>query len=157
MRIATDGSGGNQRFDVSVTTHPRTDLPNHPLAAARIAHAAVAVDSHSEGRDATVLGAALAQATGAELMLLAVEPDLPLIIPGLQRTRVRQETEAMLRETSAELAPTARRKVESESVPRGLERLIRNEHRDLVVVGSSRQGREGEVSIGRLPTLLASN
>jgi len=114
-----------------------------------LARLAAAVDSHPEGQDATVLAAAIAQATGAELMLLAVEPDLPLIVPGLQRDRVRRETEAMLNTTRQSLAPGARVKVTSDiSVPRGLERLARAEHRDLVVVGSSRRGPAGVVSIG---------
>jgi nucleotide-binding universal stress UspA family protein len=91
-------------------------------------------------------------------MLLAVEPDLPLIIPGLQRKRVRQETEAMLRETIEALAPDARRKVDTDlSIPRGLERLVRAERRDLLVVGSSRQGHKGTVTIGRLTRQLLSD
>jgi len=125
------------------------------LAGPAIAHIGAAVDSYPEGRDATVLAAAIAEATGAELMLLAVEPDLPLIIPGLQRKRVRQETEAMLRGTGDELAPNARRKIDSDlSIPRGLERLARAEHRDLIVVGSSRHGQKGTVTIGRLTRQL---
>ncbi len=114
-----------------------------------LARLAAAVDSHPEGRDATVLAAAIAQATGAELMLLAVEPDLPLIIPGLQRDQVRRETEAMLRHTRTALAPDARLKITTDiSIARGLERLARAQHRDLLVVGSSRRGPEGLVSIG---------
>ena len=114
-----------------------------------LARVAAAVDSYPEGRDATVLAAAVAQATGAELMLLAVEPDLPLIIPGLQRDQVRHETEAMLKHTRVSLAPGARLKITSDlSVPRGLERLARAQHRDLLVVGSSRRGPVGAVSIG---------
>lgn len=91
-------------------------------------------------------------------MLLAVEPDLPLIIPGLQRKRVRQETEAMLRETIEAFAPGARRKVDTDlSIPRGLERLVRAEHRDLLVVGSSRQSHRGTVTVGRLTRQLLSD
>ncbi len=114
-----------------------------------LARLAAAVDSYPEGRDATVLAAAIAAATGAELMLLAVEPDLPLIIPGLQRDQVRRETEAMLKQTRTSLAPDARMKITSDiSVPRGLERLARAQHRDLLAVGSSRRGAPGVVSIG---------
>ena len=123
-----------------------------------IAHVAAAVDSYSEGRDATMLAATVSRAVGAEIMLLAVEPDLPLIIPGLQRKRVREETEAMLRDTSAALAPGARRKIDSDlSVARGIERLVRAEHRDLVVVGSNRRGDEGRVSIGHITRQLLSD
>jgi nucleotide-binding universal stress UspA family protein len=141
-----------------VATHQSRTGSEPPLAATAIAHVGAAVDAHSEGRDATVLASALARATGAEMMLLAIEPDLPLVIPGLQRKRVRQETEAMLRDISAELAPDARRKVETDlSIPRGLERLVRTEHRDLVVVGSSRQGHEGQVAIGHLTRQLLTD
>ena len=114
-----------------------------------MARLAAAVDSYPEGRDATVLAAALAQTTGAELMLLTIEPDLPLIIPGIQRDEVRHETEAMLRQTRDELAPGARFKVTSDlSIARGLERLARAQHRDMLVVGSSRRGDEGVICIG---------
>jgi len=139
-----------------MTAHESTPQePPAAIAPPAIAHVAAAVDSHSEGRDATMLGAAISRATGAEMMLLAVEPDLPLIIPGLQRKRVREETEAMLRDTSAALAPEARRKVDSDlSIARGLERLVRAEHRDLLVVGSSRHGDEARVSIGHITRQL---
>lgn len=114
-----------------------------------MARLAAAVDSYPEGRDATVLAAALAHATGAELMLLTIEPDLPLLIPGIQRDQVRHETEAMLRQTRQELAPEARFKVTSDlSVARGLERLARSQHRDMLIVGSSRRGGEGVICIG---------
>jgi len=123
-----------------------------------IEHVGAAVDSYPEGRDAVALGAALAAAAGAELMLLAVEPDLPLIIPGLDRKRVRQETEATLREITAALAPDARHKIDVDlSTPRGLHRLVRDERRDLLVLGSTRHGNEGEVSIGRLTRQLISD
>ncbi len=160
VRAATDGSGAYLRLDSGMTVH-RPDEHAHATeahAGATIAHIAAAVDSYPEGRDATVLGAAIARATGAEMMLLAVEPDLPLIIPGLQRKRVREETEAMLRATAASLAPDARRTVESDlSIPRGLERMVRAQRRDLLVVGSSRHGPAAQVSIGRLTRQLLSD
>lgn len=121
-----------------------TQIPS-PTALAR---AAAAVDLHPGGRDATVLAIALTRATGADLMLLAVEPDFPLVIPGLRRDRIRRETEAMLSTTRDDLAPDARFRVTMDrSVARGLKRLVRTHHRDLVVVGSSRDGDQGEVSL----------
>lgn len=122
-----------------------------------LAHLAAAVDPYPEGRDAAVLAGAIAEAAGAELMLLTVEPDLPLILPGLDRDRVRRETEAMLRQTRDALAPEARVRITSDlSVPRALERLVRLNHRDLLVVGSSRRGEPGEVRIaGRTRQLIA--
>lgn len=35
------------------------------------------------------------------------------------------------------------------AVPRALERVVRREHRDLLVVGSSRHGPDGRVRIGK--------
>jgi nucleotide-binding universal stress UspA family protein len=115
---------------------------------------AAAVDPYPEGQDAAALAAALtaalSPATGAELMLLSVEPDLPLIIPGLDRRRIREETTAMLASTRAVWAPEARTGIESDlSVPRGLERMVRAQHRDLLVLGSSRHAPEGDVAIAR--------
>jgi nucleotide-binding universal stress UspA family protein len=142
-----------------VTTHQSTHAePSAAIALPAIAHVAAAVDSYSEGRDATMLAAAISRAVGADIMLLAVEPDLPLIIPGLQRKRVREETEAMLRDTSAAFAPDARRTIDCDlSIARGIERLVRAEHRDLVVVGSSRHGDEGRISIGHVTRQLLSD
>ena len=55
--------------------------------------------SVSQGPKRAVLGAAIAHAAGAEPTLLAVEPDLPLIIPGQDRKPIHEETKAMLRGT----------------------------------------------------------
>lgn len=124
-----------------------TQIP--PTTITSLGHLAAAVDPYPESQDATVLAAALAAAAGGELMLLAVEPDLPLVIPGLQRARLREETEAMLRQTRDQLAPAARLKVTSDLfVSRGLHRLAAENYRNLVVVGSGRHGAIGEVSIG---------
>ena len=135
---------------MSPPTAPATSQKPDPDGHGPISHIAAAIDPYPEGRDAAVLGAMLAQATGAEMMLLAVEPDLPLLIPGLDRKRMREETKAMLAQTRSALAPDARLIIETDlSVPRGIHRAVRDQHRDLVVVGSSRRGPEGEVSIGR--------
>ena len=56
----------------------------------------------------------------------------------------------MLAEVRDSLAPDARMVVETDlSVPRALERVVRREHRDLLVVGSSRHGPDGRVRIGK--------
>ncbi len=160
VRIGTDAVGFNQRLHWVVTTH-HPDPHEHPepaLTPAKIAHVGAAVDNYPEGRDATVLAAGIARATGAELMLIAIEPDLPLIIPGLQRKRVREETEHLLRQTSELLAPQARCKVDTDmSIPRGLERMVRAHHRDLLVVGSHRHTPDGHVAIGRLTRQLLAD
>jgi nucleotide-binding universal stress UspA family protein len=112
---------------------------------------AVGVDGYPEGTDAVVLGAALARATGAELTLIAVHPEPLLVLPeGMNWTSLERQAEAMLREARDALAPEARIAVEtSQSVPRALERVVRREHRDLLVVGSSRHAPEGHVRIGK--------
>lgn len=96
------------------------------------------------------MAAAIARATNGELMLLAVEPDLPLLIPGLDRKTMRKETETMLRTVRESLTPRPRTVVKTGlSVPRALEHAVRSEHRDLLVVGSSRHGPDGQVSLGK--------
>jgi nucleotide-binding universal stress UspA family protein len=61
-----------------------------------------------------------------------------------------KQAEALLRETRDAVAPDARIDVETDSsVPRALERVVIREHRDLLVVGSSRRGPEGRVRIGK--------
>jgi nucleotide-binding universal stress UspA family protein len=126
-----------------------------PCEPSSINRVAVALDPHREGRDAALLGSAIAAAVEAEPMLLAVEPDLPLIVPGLERKRFRRETEAMLREAREALVPGARLKVTADlSTARGLKRLVGRERCDLLTMGSSRRGPEGEVMIGRLTRQL---
>jgi nucleotide-binding universal stress UspA family protein len=112
---------------------------------------AVGVDGYSEGRDAAVLGAEIASGTGAELMLVAVHPDPMIALPReVGWPGLRAQAEELLRETRAELAPDARIAVETDwSVPRALERVVAREHRQLLVVGSSRRGPEGHVCIGK--------
>ena len=115
-----------------------------------ITRIAAAVSPHTEGRDAAAMAAAIARATNGELMLLAVEPDLPLLIPGLDRKTMRKDTETMLRTVRESLTPRPRTVVKTGlSVPRALEHAVRSEHRDLLVVGSSRHGPDGQVSLGK--------
>ncbi len=112
---------------------------------------AVGIDGFDEGHDAAALGRALATATGAELLLTAVILD-PLVVlpPEMSLTTLRKQAEQAVRHARDEFAPGARVTVESDLfVARGLERVVRREHRDLLVVGSSRHGHEGEVMIGR--------
>jgi nucleotide-binding universal stress UspA family protein len=61
-----------------------------------------------------------------------------------------KQAEALLRETRDAVAPDARIDVEMDSsVPRALGRVVIGEHRDLLVVGSSRRRPEGRVRIGK--------
>jgi nucleotide-binding universal stress UspA family protein len=138
----------------SRTASGSTDADSRALA--RIA---VGVDGYSEGRDAAVLGAMIARATGAELMLVAIHPDPLVVVPSeLGWTGMRKQAEALLRETRDAVAPDARIDVETDwSVPRALERVVVREHRDLLVVGSSRRGPEGRVRIGKRTRQLLSD
>ena len=133
-----------------MTNHPTSRTEPSSPGLSTVARIAAGVDPHPESQDAAALAGALAQATGAELMLVAIEPDLPLIIPGFDYKRVRRETEALLERTRGSLALNARTVIDTDlSIPRGIERVIEHERRDLVVVGSSRHGSPGEVSIAR--------
>jgi nucleotide-binding universal stress UspA family protein len=116
-----------------------------------IARIAVGVDGYPEGRNAARLAEAIADVTGAELLLVAVHPDPMVVLPeGMDWTSLRKDAEKTLREVRDSHAPGARIVAETDlSVPRGLHRVIRREHRDLLVVGSSRHAPEGRVRIGK--------
>jgi nucleotide-binding universal stress UspA family protein len=130
------------------TTKSSARSQGKPAAVARIA---AGVDGYLEGRDAAVLGATIAQAVGAELMLVAVHPD-PLVPmpPDSGWKALHAQAEALLRDTRDTLAPGARITVETDwSVPRALERVVKRDHHDLLVVGSSRHAPDGQVRIGK--------
>ncbi len=115
-----------------------------------ITRIAAGVDGYPEGRDAVVLGAALAGATHAELMLIAVHPD-PLVLPHEMNWKsLKAQAEEILHELRDSLAPGSRTVVETDlSAARGLQRVVDREHRDLLVVGSSRRAPAGHVRIGK--------
>lgn len=112
---------------------------------------AVGVDGYPEGSDAAVLGSALARVMGAELMLIAVHANPLVILPdGLDWRSLEQQANQALMDTRDSVAPGARTHVETDlSVPRALQRVVRREHRDLLVVGSSRHAPDGRVRIGK--------
>ena len=116
-----------------------------------IARLAAGIDGFPEGLDAAALGQSLAKATGAELMLVAVHSTAPLPMPPeLSYRSVRKQSQLMLRDVRDSLAPGARTLTATDhSVPRALHRVVHRHHRDLLVVGSSRQGPEGRVRIGK--------
>ncbi|MFZ0381686.1 MAG: universal stress protein [Solirubrobacteraceae bacterium] len=115
-----------------------------------LARIAAGIDGFPEGRDAAALGHLLAQATGADLMLVAVHSAALLPAPPeLSFTSQRQEAQRILREVRASEAPDSRTATASDiSVPRALLRVVRRHHCDLLVVGSTREGPEGRVQIG---------
>jgi nucleotide-binding universal stress UspA family protein len=138
--LSRGGLGGSPNLPRRGTTNP-----------GRVGQIAVGVDGYPEGRDAATLGAVLAGATGADLMLVAVHLDPLVPLPsGMDWSSLQEQSELMLRETRSALAPDARYVVETDfSVPRALERVIRREHRDLLVVGSSRDASDGHARIGK--------
>ena len=147
---------------MSPPTRTPTPGPDRSNRSARDAHATAwpapklvgaAVDGNSSGRDATVLGSLLARAMGAELMLIAIheEPVLPVALPGgASWTALEAQARAMLAETRDSLAPDARIMVQADVlVWRGLRRVVRHEHRDLLVVGSAQDADAKRVRLGR--------
>ncbi len=131
-----------------------TSAPSHTAHGSatppKLRRIAVGVDGYPEGRDASVLAAAIGRATGAETMLVAVLSD-PLVVPltGLSWKQLHKQAEISLAETRDSLLPDARVVIETDfSVARALERVITREHVDLVVLGSSPQGDAGHVRIG---------
>jgi nucleotide-binding universal stress UspA family protein len=137
-------------LQVSTSPSPKAsaDPTREPAAVARIA---AGIDGYLEGRDAAALGATIARAVGAQLMLVAVHPH-PLVPtpPNSGWKALHKQAEALLRETRDELAPGAQITVETDwSVPRALERVVKRDHRDLLVVGSSRHAPQGQVRIGK--------
>jgi nucleotide-binding universal stress UspA family protein len=119
-----------------------------PSSVSRIA---VGIDGYPEGRDAAALGVALAHATGAELMLVAIHPEPLVVLPeGMDWAGLRQQALNTVREVRDALAPDARVDVETDmSVSRGLRRVVRRDHRDLLVMGSSRHAPDGHLQIGK--------
>jgi nucleotide-binding universal stress UspA family protein len=123
--------------------------PSENLQRVVLERIGAAIDLSPESEDAAVLAAAIAAATDADLMLLAIEPELPLMIPGGDWRRMRRETETLLSRVRQSCAPGARFVIDTDlSTPRGLHRLARREHRQLLALGSSPGGPDGEVSIG---------
>jgi nucleotide-binding universal stress UspA family protein len=124
-----------------------------------LARIAAGVDLYPEGRDAAVLGAALARVLDAELMLVAVHSNPMIVLPSeVGWSGMHEAAETQIRALRDAVAPDARIVVETDwSVPRGLLRVAEREHHDLLVVGSSRHAPDGRVRIGgRTRQLLGS-
>jgi nucleotide-binding universal stress UspA family protein len=111
---------------------------------------AAGTDGYPEGRDAAALAALIAHATGGEVMLVAIQAYALVVMPkGSGWKEEREEAMAMLRDVRDAVAPDARVVVETDySASRALERVVRREHRDLLVLGSSRRTTDGRVRMG---------
>jgi nucleotide-binding universal stress UspA family protein len=133
------------RSDTATETRSADSLPQP------IARIAAGIDGFPEGRDAAALGQMIAEAAGAELMLVAVHsvPMLPTP-PELSHRSLRRQSQLALREVRDSLAPGARSVTATDlSVAHGLHKIVQRHHRDLLVVGSSRLGPQGRVRIGK--------
>ncbi|HLY49459.1 MAG TPA: universal stress protein [Solirubrobacteraceae bacterium] len=111
------------------------------------------MDGTPYARDAVVLAALLGEATGAELMLIAVVEEPLVLLPspneGTWKT-IQKQARTLLEETRAALAPNARIVVQTGTlVWRTLENVARRQHRDLLVIGSGRRGPDGQVHLGQ--------
>jgi nucleotide-binding universal stress UspA family protein len=137
--------------DRSMTTETSSPAALTPADCAAFSRIAVGVNGLPEGEDALALGAALAEAAEAELMLVAVHPDLLVVLPpDMDWTSLRHEARDTLRNARKRRAPGARMTLEHDvSVPRALRRVVRRDHRDLLVLGSSRHAPNGHIRIGK--------
>ena len=88
--------------------------------------------------------------------MVAVHPDPLVVLPReVSWAGMHEQAERVLRQTRDEVAADARIEVLTDwSVPRALERIVEREHRDLLVVGSSRKGPAGRVRIATLTRQL---
>jgi nucleotide-binding universal stress UspA family protein len=129
------------------TTHTRSEPRGAGAGTTRIA---VGIDGFPEGRDAAALGRLLAQATGADLLLVAVHSAALLPAgPELGHRSLRREAQRTLEKVRESDAPGSRTATATDfSVPRALLRVIRRHRCDLLVVGSTREGPAGRVQIG---------
>jgi nucleotide-binding universal stress UspA family protein len=114
-------------------------------------HIAVGCDGSLEGRDAVVLGAAIASVTGARLSLVGVfSPSfLPVIGSSDRKTLRGQATRALRRERDLFAPAASIHTICDPSVARALRHYAERAHADLVIVGSSRRAPAGHVAIGR--------
>ncbi|MBV9414989.1 MAG: universal stress protein [Solirubrobacterales bacterium] len=112
----------------------------------------VGVNGGSSGRDAVALATMLGRPSGAELLLIAAhqEPLLPIVPPAGTSWKSQQGAAwQMLAETRDSLAPEALIAVQADVLMwRALRHVVRQEHRDLLVVGSGRGAAPGHVRLG---------
>ncbi len=101
----------------------------------------VAGSDGTRGRVAAALGQRIARATGARLLLVGIECDLPLALVETH-AQARATLEADLRALRDELAPDALIQVAVDLSPsHALRRVAESEGADLIVVGSLHRGR----------------
>jgi nucleotide-binding universal stress UspA family protein len=110
---------------------------------------AVGVAGGAADRDAALLATTIAGATGAEVMLVAVHPDLPKAVL-LRIGTTEAGALAAVEEIRGSMAPGARTVIESDrSAAHAFARVVTREQVDVLVLGSSRAAPDGRVQIGR--------
>jgi nucleotide-binding universal stress UspA family protein len=109
----------------------------------------VEVDGYPESRDAAALAATIAAVTRAEVMVVAVHPGAPVVLPQeMGWVAAHERTAEMVHELRDSVLPEAGTVIETDqTVGRALERVATLEHQDLLVVGSSRGTPLGRVRI----------
>ena len=99
----------------------------------------VGCDGH-RGRGAAALGQVLATATGAQLLLVGVQPELPLRLVE-SYPAMRAALEAQLRDVCDTLAPAARTQISIDlSASHAIGRIAQDEQAGLIIVGSHQPG-----------------
>lgn len=108
-------------------------------------------DGSPEGRDAVVLGATIARATGAGLTLLQSYSPSLIPTPGYtDRDTLTREAHAQLAYDRRLFAPEAHVDVVADTQPtRALVRHAESWHADLLVIGASQRAPLGHAAIGR--------
>jgi nucleotide-binding universal stress UspA family protein len=110
---------------------------------------AVAVDGDPESRDAAVLAASVADVTKADVMLVAVHPGAPVVLPAeMGWAAVHERAADMVHELRDSVLPDAGILIETDqSVGRAVERVATLGQRDLLVLGSSCEATLGHVRV----------
>lgn len=111
----------------------------------------VGADGSPEGKDAVVLGAAIAAATGAGLTLLGAFPPFP-IADGAASDRTSQagSVDRQLSKLRRRFAPSAHvTSVGDGNAARALLNEAQSWHANLIVIGSSRHAEMGRCAIGK--------
>jgi nucleotide-binding universal stress UspA family protein len=111
---------------------------------------AVGIDGGPESRDAAFLAASIAAVSNAEVLMVAVHPGSPTVLPHeMDSVGLHEQAAKMMHELRDSVLPNAGAIVETDqSVAHALERVARAEHRDLLVLGSSDRGPLGCVRLG---------
>jgi nucleotide-binding universal stress UspA family protein len=111
----------------------------------------VGCDGTPEGRAAIALGASIASATGATLVLVGVYPTSFFPVPGsTDRSTLRRTATAALTADRDALAPDALIDTVADlSVPRALRHYVGRWRADLLVIGSNPSAPDGHAAIGR--------